>query len=149
MEVLNLGATRGFPETIVRERAPQRANSDGLPVVQRDWTDVDELQVIGVSVQPLGSREGNRGDARTVTTNLVVVTRPRSDVDIAAGDRIRWNGRTFEVVAEPEKWPHPTGGVDHVEAVMQAAPPWPGAGGDTTDGHLSAGAQTAAAGWRP
>jgi head-tail adaptor len=146
---LNLGATRGFTETIVRLRAPQRTNSDGLPVVQRDWTDTSELTVIGVNVQPLSSREAVAGDARTVTTTLVLITRPRSDVDITVGDRILWQGRTLEVVAEPEKWPAPGGGVDHVEAILQSAPPWPGAGGDTTSGHTRAGAQTAAVGWRP
>lgn len=151
MATVNLGVAPGFMETIVRQRAEHRTDRNGLPVVQRDWDNADELTVIGVAVQPLSSREAQASDARAVTTQWVLITRPRGDVDVARGDRVVWSGRTLEVIAEPERWPAVIGGVDHVEAVLQEAPPWPGAGGDTTDGHLQAGMQGAAtgAGWRP
>ena len=151
MASVNLGLAPGFTETVTRLRASRRTDSNGLPVVQRDWATADDLEIIGVAVQPLTSRESTAVDARAVTTQWVLITRPRGDVDIQQGDRIEWSGRTLEVVAEPERWPAVIGGVDHVEAVLQVAPPWPGAGGDTTDGHIDAARQGAAAGlgWRP
>ena len=151
METVNLGLAPGFMETVVRQRGPQRTDSNGLPVVQRDWDYPDELEIIGVAVQPLSSRELTDAGWRSVTTGWVLITRPRCDVDVQRDDRIRWGTRTLEVVAEPERWPAVIGGIDHVEAVMQAAPPWPGAGGDTTDGHIAAAKSGAAVGlgWRP
>lgn len=145
---LNFGVTRGFADTIVRSRAAQKTDSRGLPVPQRDWATADTLTVIGVTVQPLSSREARGNDVRAVTTEYVLITPARrGDVDIQRGDRITWNSRTLEVIGDPDRWPAILGGIDHVEAILQAAPPYAGAGGDTTDSQLAAGGQGAASGY--
>ena len=151
MDVVNLGVAPGYMETVIRQRGAQLTDSNGLPVVQRDWASPDELQVIGVAVQPMSSRELTDAGWRSVTTGWVLITRPRGDVDVQRSDRIVWGTRTLEIVGDPERWPAVVGGVDHVEAVMQLAPPWLGAGGDTTDGHLAAAMRgaTVGQGWRP
>jgi hypothetical protein len=155
VDVLSFGLTPGFMETIVRQRAAQLTDTDGLLLPQRDWAnldDLDELQVIGVAVQPVTSGESRASDTRAVTTQWVLITPPRrGDVDVQRGDRLVVGARTFEVVADPDRWPAVTGGIDHVEAILEAAPPWAGAGGDTLDGHLQAATQGASTGqgWRP
>lgn len=138
-------------ETVVRRRAPKRVNADGIPVEQRDWSSPDELQVIGVSVQPMASRDYNIGDARVTESRWILITRPRSDVDIQRGDRIVWRDLTLDVFGEPERWPAVTGGIDHLEVTLQQAPAWAGAGGDTAVGKVTAAAESAAygQGWTP
>lgn len=142
-------AVIGFPHSIVVLDAEQRTGVDGMPVEQRDWANARETAYSGVLVQPLSSREAMATNAREVTSQWLLVSRPGLDLDIVVGNRVAWDGDVYDVVAKPEKWPALGGGVHHVEVVLQSAPPVPGAGSDTTEGHLAAGARAAAVRWTP
>ena len=142
----------GFAQTVVRQRAVKRTNADGLPVEQRDWDNADEVTLSGLNVQPLGSRESMGSDVRTVISQWLLMNAPGAgDLDLLVGDRVVVDGRVMDLVAEPERWPALSGGIDHVEAILTVTPPGPGAGGDTTSGHIQAAATGAAVGrgWRP
>ena len=141
-----------FSETVTRLRAAQRVDSHGLPVAQRDWDNADPLTISGVHVQPLSSRESRGSDVRMVTSEWILISRPRGgDLDIIRADRIQWGVHTFEIIGDPERWPALAGGIDHVEITLQMSPPYAGAGGDSADGQTQAAESGAAAsyGWRP
>lgn len=142
----------GFDREITRQRGDRRLNNDGLPVDQRDWVNADELTLYGMHAQPLSSRETMANDARQVFSQWLVMNGPGAgDIDVQVGDRLVIDGRITNVVAEPERWPSPRGGIDHVEVVVQITPPGAGAGGNTTEGQIAAAAGQAATGqgWVP
>ena len=142
----------GFDREIIRQRADRRLNNDGLPVEQRGWANAGELTLYGMHVQPLSSRETFQNDARQVVSQWVVLNAPGTgDIDVQVGDRLVIDGRITDVIAEPERWPSPMGGIDHVEVAVQITPPGAGAGGNTSEGQIAAAEGQAATGqgWVP
>lgn len=74
-----------------------------------------ETQVFGCSVQPgVMSEDENMRDALAV--RWTVFLPPGSD--IRGTDRVRFNGREYQVKGEPERWQSPTGAVSHVMASL-------------------------------
>lgn len=87
-----------------------------------DYSNPDRIPVASrVSVQPASSVD--RGDNRASTVSgWRLITPAGVDLDLRATDRVEHrDGRTFEVVGEPLRWPHPIrpGGVHHLEASLQ------------------------------
>lgn len=102
-----------FGETLTRLRAPLETLRAGDKV--RDWKGtLDELEVPGVSVQPLTQEEINDAQQRgTTRQQMRAYTRPWQLPDIVATDRVRWRGDTWKIDAPPQVWPDPVTGRDH------------------------------------
>ena len=135
----------GYPHTVTVVRASFATDANGTPVAQRLWENATRTTVRNVSVQPGRTSQRPQNDQYRVETTWDLISAPRTNPDIRNGDRIEWDGRSLLVVGEPRRWPGLAGGVDHVEAVLQDAPPEPGEGGDTAAGQLASGVRTAAA----
>lgn len=80
----------------------------------RDWSDPTHITVKGCSVQPSTTSRDFDGRTTQVTEEWTLYAPPNAD--IAAGDRIEWQGLTFEVNGAPMPWSSPTGRVSHVYA---------------------------------
>lgn len=110
-------------ETVVVERAPALVDGQGNPTPQRDWANATSTTYEGVSVQPASTQETWDARGVAVTVDLMLYTRPGQVVDIRADDRVLWDGRTLEVVGEPQVWKHPMrAGVHHLEVMLRSRP---------------------------
>lgn len=72
-------------------------------------------RVTGCSVQPASSSE--QTDQRDTVTTSWRVFLP-GGTDLAATDRVRWNGAEYEVIGEPDRWA-PDGQDHHVQAQLR------------------------------
>ena len=104
-------------DTITRLRAPLVADGYGTPASLRDWANASELDIPGCRVHPAGSSEVNAQGRETVAVALRAFA--PAGADIAAGDRVEWEGATYEVEGDPQSWPSPTGGLAHLEFGMR------------------------------
>lgn len=93
-------------QSILRKR-PGRKESRGSTIL--DWNHTIDVTITPVSVQPAGGYIDQDGrvlgmsDTYNIYTNL--------DADIHAGDRIIFEGNTYDVDNEPGIWNSPTGRV--------------------------------------
>lgn len=79
-----------------------------------DWENPQEFTVSGCSVQPNTTTRDFDGRAIQVTEDWTLYAPPGSD--IKAGDRIEWQGLTFEIDGAPMPWTSPTGRISHIWA---------------------------------
>ena len=103
-------------DEMTRIRAPLVADEYGTPGTARDWANATETVIDGCSVQPVSGREYDQG-REAVTIRWRVYAPVGSD--LAAGDRVRFAGELYEVDGPGRDWPSPTGGLDHVEALLK------------------------------
>lgn len=114
-----------YNQTIIRDRYTELV-TDQQQNQQPNWSSgVDSVQYEHCAVVPTVSTEShNSYDPRDqVVTGYRVFSRRGTDLDIRVTDRIRWANKTWEVSADPERWPHPVrgrGAVHHVEIDIQA-----------------------------
>lgn len=96
-------------DTVTILRASKRTDrgTDAL-----DWSDPTSLLVSGCSVQPSG---GSRDFERDANTDVRWTAYVPPSTDVHVGDRIVWNGSTYEIDGEPRVWSSPTGAVSHVQ----------------------------------
>ncbi|WP_433145071.1 phage head completion protein [Actinomadura nitritigenes] len=74
------------------------------------WGPDASRTTVEACVEPNGTGEAT-GGRDTVTVHIRVFLHPGTEVK--ATDRIEWNGRTYEIDGEPQRWPDPTGGGEH------------------------------------
>ena len=98
-------------DSITVKRASLK-DSRGTKVL--DWSNPQSTTVAGCSVQPNMTSRDFDGRTIQVTEDWTLYAPPQSD--IVAGDRIEWQGMTFEVNGAPMPWTSPTGRVSHVYA---------------------------------
>ena len=98
-------------DTVTRKRAQQ---VDNRGTITLDWSNPQTLPIAGCSVQPNTSTRDFDGRTIQVTEEWTLYAPFGSD--IAAGDRIEWNGITFEINGAPMPWQSPTGRVSHIWA---------------------------------
>lgn len=79
-----------------------------------DWSEPTSITVGGCSVQPNTTSRDFDGRTVQVTEDWTLYAPYGSD--IKAGDRIEWEGVTFEINGAPMPWKSPTGRVSHVWA---------------------------------
>ena len=77
-----------------------------------DWENATELVITGCSVQPAGTSLSQDGRVLGVSDGYTVYLPPGADVK--AGDRIVYDGDTYEIDGDPRKWKSVTGRLDHV-----------------------------------
>jgi hypothetical protein len=109
-------------ETVVVQRAAPLLDSSGAPTPQRDWDNATETTLTGVSVQPEGTTEARDAGGVEVTAQWRLFTRRGTSADFRAGDRVVWDGRTLDVVGDPQRWAGPFGGSHHWEVVLREQP---------------------------
>lgn len=102
------------PHTVTVLRAETTEDEYGNPV--RGWDAAGETEVRGCSVQP------ELGPEVTVGRDTIV---PRwrlyapDGTDLLGSDRVRFDGNTYEVDGEPQRWDFPP--LSHIVALLQRA----------------------------
>lgn len=98
--------------TVTVRRATTTEDAYGNPV--RNWATASSVTVPGCSVQPV------TGDEVTVGRDTVV---PRwrlfapDGTDVLASDRVDWQGGSYDVDGEPQRWDFPP--LSYVEALLR------------------------------
>ena len=98
-------------DTVTRLRAPLIAGPYGNS--EFDWPNATSVDY-PAEVQPVSSTEDVVNQQQTVTRWRLFLG---STADIEATDRIEWDGDTYEVDGEVERWKR-RGVVHHLEAVL-------------------------------
>ena len=68
-----------------------------------DWSKPDTKTISGCSVQPASTSLSQDGRVQGVTDGLTVYA--PADADVAAGDRIEYNGDVYTINGDPLSWP--------------------------------------------
>ena len=89
-----------WTQSIVRIR-PGTKTERGSTVP--DWSDTDRLTIDGCSVQPASTSLSQDGRVQGITDGLTVYA--PADADVAAGDRIEYNGDVYTINGDPLSWP--------------------------------------------
>ena len=90
---------------------------DELP----DWNNTTEHDIAGCSVQPMATEEvhftgrqsSTGGVARYAFITRWIVYGP-TEADVLPTDRVRWGGAVYDVEGQIQRWPSPTGDLNHV-----------------------------------
>lgn len=85
-------------DTVTRQRGTVSDGAHGEPVT--DWT-TPSTAVYRAEVQPLSTVEALAAQQRTETRWKAFLD---YTADVLATDRIVWDGDTYEVDGEPERW---------------------------------------------
>lgn len=100
-------------QSITRIR-PSTKNVRGTTV--NDWTNVTELTISPVSVQPSASSIDINGRVLGVTDSYIVYC--NADADVKVGDRIIFEANIFTVDEDIRTWHSPTGAITHSQFTM-------------------------------
>ena len=100
-------------QSILRKR-PGRKESRGSVIL--DWNNTTDVTITPVSVQPVGGAIDVDGRVLGVTDTYNVYM--NLDGDVIAGDRVVYEGRTYDVNQEPSVWQSPTGRVSSKQFSM-------------------------------
>lgn len=77
-----------------------------------DWSKASELTITGCHGQPAST--GLSEDGRVLGIMQGITLYAPANADIQAGDRITYNGNTYEINGEVNVWPSATGALDHL-----------------------------------
>lgn len=102
--------------TVIR---PGTTTSRGSTVP--DWLNTLTHDISGCSVQPATTSLSQDGRVLGVSEGLTIYMPP--DADIQAGDRITWQGDTYQVMGEPKRWRSAT---DRVSSCQISVERWRG-----------------------
>ena len=104
-------------DTIVRIRAPLVTSPYGDP--ERDWGAATRTDLTGWRIQPV---QGSRVNVADTLPREGLDRRQRAfgpyDADIETTDRIEWQGVTWVVDGDVDRWRGPTGRIAHTEMVL-------------------------------
>jgi hypothetical protein len=111
-------------ETGYRVRAARLVDSSGATTPQRDWDNATRTLVERLSIQPQGTTEGRDAGGVEVTAQWLLIDRTSPAGFWVAGDRFEWSGdgRSLDVVGDPQRWAGPSGGTHHWEVVLREQP---------------------------
>lgn len=85
--------------------------------IEPDWSNPLELEIEGCSIQPAGTTLSQDGRVLGVFDGYSCFFPPGTDV--VAGDKIRFNGKDYQIIGEPRDWTSPTGLVSSLQAQME------------------------------
>lgn len=101
--------------TVVHPERVEDPDGDVYGNETLDWGNAEERDVIG-HVQPVAAPE------EIASGRDAIVTRYRAWLPagdpVTGYDRIVYDGQTYEVDGDPERWPSATGGLDHVSLLL-------------------------------
>lgn len=83
----------------------------------RDWEAAETWEIAGCNVQPSSTSRDFEGRALQVEDSWTLYA--PEGADIAAGDRIGYDGSLFEVDGEPMARRSPTGRISHVQVQLK------------------------------
>jgi hypothetical protein len=88
-----------------------------------DWDNATTTALDGVHVQPVAEPEQIAAGRDTVTTRWRLqmpadVAESLPAGELQATDRVTYRGKVYEIDGQPERWPSPTGTMDHVDAFL-------------------------------
>jgi hypothetical protein len=88
-----------------------------------DWDHATATTLDGVFVSPVAEPEQLAAGRDTVITRWRLQVPLDAAEGLPAGalqatDRVVYDGKTYEVDGQPERWPSPTGTMDHVDAFL-------------------------------
>ncbi|WP_431881573.1 phage head completion protein [Micromonospora chalcea] len=89
---------------------------DGYGNEAPDWANPTRVDVTGCRLQPIPA-EDYVLDREAVTTRWRLFAPP--GIDLRATDRVEHNGAVYDVDGDPQRWPSPTGRLNHVEALLR------------------------------
>jgi hypothetical protein len=105
-------------DVLVRVRAPVVDDPYGNPV--RDWDAATSTDLSGWRVQPV---QGSRQNTADTLPRDGLERRQRAfgppDADVLRTDRIEWQGETWIVDGDVDRWRSPTGRLAHTELILQ------------------------------
>lgn len=81
-----------------------------------DWSNPDILKITGCNVQQSGTSLDQQGRF-AVMDGLTLYAPPGSDIQ--AGDRIKYDGKTYTIDGDPREWASPTGVVSTVQCPLK------------------------------
>ena len=102
-----------FRDTVVRQRAVLR-KKNGMEY--QDWSDPDELTIMNCQLTPQATTRDFEGRVLNVTDRRTL--RANYDADIKAGDRIVWDGETYEIDGEVFHTKSPTGRISTTRCTL-------------------------------
>jgi hypothetical protein len=103
-------------QTVTRLRAAETTDRYGN-TDRDDWTAPDTLDVSPVTVEPIaGSETFDSAGGRLHTRWLLHAD---ADADIATGDRIDWQGVTYDIDGAVQIFSSPSGRLKHVEVMLR------------------------------
>ena len=105
---------RWCKDTIIRIR-PGTKTSRGSTIP--DWENLDTLEIGGCSVQPASTGLSQDGRVLGISEGMTCFFPP--ETDIAAGDKIRYEGKEYQIIGEPKTWKSPTGRVSSIQASIE------------------------------
>jgi hypothetical protein len=94
-------------QTITRVR-PEFITVNGRQVP--DWENAAELAIPGWTVQP-GEMDEELANRSNETARYSALG--PAGADIRANDGVMFEGELYQVDGRPQRWPSPTGGLDH------------------------------------
>lgn len=89
---------------------------DKRGTVAPDWESAERTVLAGCCVQERSTVRDF--DGRTLSVSEGYVLFAPEDADVQAGDRIEFNGVTFETDGIPSEWPCRSGRISHVEVPL-------------------------------
>lgn len=104
-----------FCNQVITRIRPGTTESRGSTIF--DWTNVNEMDIGGCSMQPASTSLTEDGRVLGISDLYTLFAPP--DADIEAGDRIRFNGKVFEVAGEVRVQPSATGRLDHIQVTLR------------------------------
>lgn len=102
-------------QTITRRRAPLVEGGDAYGNDVLDWSAATDVDIDGVSVQPVEIDEINDGEARASVQRRWLVLAD-AGTDLVATDRVVFRGGVYEVAGAPAVYE--TSVLDHVELYL-------------------------------
>lgn len=104
-------------DTVIRVRAPLVSNDYGD--LERDWAAATSTPLAGWRVQPM---QGSRVNVADSLPREGLDRRQRAfgpyDTDMLTTDRVEWQGETWVVDGDVDRWRSPTGALAHTELVL-------------------------------
>ena len=84
-----------------------------------DWSSdkVNEKTITGCSVQPATTTLSQDGRVLGITDTWTCFFPPEADA--AAGDKIVWNNKAYQLMGEPRIWTSPTGMVSNIQVSLE------------------------------
>lgn len=111
------GVFRWHRDVLTRVRAPLADDVYGNPV--RDWTAAVRTDLPGWRVQPVQGSRANAADSVPrdgLERNRRAFGPP--GVDLEQTDRIEWQGDTWLIDGDVDRWRSPTGRLAHIEIML-------------------------------
>lgn len=103
-----------FRQTVTRIR-PSTTVSRGSTIF--DWSAASTASIPGCSMQPGSTVRDMDGRVLNFSDGYTAYIPP--DADVQPGDRIAYDGHTYEIKGDIRKWISPTGAISHIQLNLE------------------------------